>query len=153
MNKEWSELNKEIKKLLNKKLTFKVGIEKLIELRNILFNEWINSMKSLSIDDYSKQPFINKDGYESKTIAYSIYHVIRIEDIVLNTLIKNKEQIFFEDNYLDKMNSKIITTGNELMRESICDFSKTLKINELWNYAKKYLKNQMNGYCQLLMMI
>ena len=93
MNKEWSELNKEVKILLNKKSSFKDGINKLIELRILLINEWENSMKNLSIEDYSQQPFINKDGYESKTIAYSIYHVFRIEDIVLNTLIKNKEQV------------------------------------------------------------
>ena len=37
MNKEWSELNKEVKILLNKKTTFKEGICKLIELRTLLF--------------------------------------------------------------------------------------------------------------------
>ena len=136
MNKEWSELNKEVKILLNKKSSFKDGINKLIELRTLLINEWENAMKNISIEDYSKQPFINKEGYESKTIAYSIFHVIRIEDIVLNTLIKNKEQLFFKDNYQIKMNSSIITTGNELIGKTISEFSKTLNIEELWNYAK-----------------
>ena len=136
MNKEWSELNKDAKILLNKKSSFKDGINKLIQLRTLLINEWKNAMKDLSIEDYSRQPFINKDGYESKTIAYSIYHVFRIEDIVLNTLIKNKEQVFLRDDYQNKMNLSIITTGNELMRENISEFSKTLIIEELWKYAK-----------------
>lgn len=90
MNKEWSELNKEVKILLNKKTTFKDGINKLIALRSLLFNEWKKAMSDLSIEDYSNQPFVNRDGYESKTIAYSIFHVFRIEDIVLNTLINNR---------------------------------------------------------------
>lgn len=136
MNKEWSELNKDVKILLNKKSSFKDGINKLIELRTLLINEWENAMKNISIEDYSKQPFKNTNGYESKTIAYSIYHVFRIEDIVLNTLIKNKDQIFFKDNYQNKMNSLIITTGNELIKEGISDFSKKLKMEELWKYAK-----------------
>ena len=34
------------------------------------------------------------------------------------------------------MNSSIITTGNELKGESISYFSKKLKIEELWKYAK-----------------
>ena len=34
MNKEWSELNKEVKILLNKKTSFKDGIDKLITLRS-----------------------------------------------------------------------------------------------------------------------
>ena len=136
MNKEWSELNKEVKLLLNKKSSFKDGIDKLIKLRTLLINEWENFMNNLSLEDYSKQPFVNRDGYESKTIAYSIFHVFRIEDIVLNTLINNRQQIFIRDNYQNKMNSMINTTGNELMRESISDFSKALKIEELWKYAK-----------------
>ena len=137
MNKEWSQLNKQIKILLNKKSSFKDGISKLIELRTLLYNEWESAMKDLPIEYYSTQPFINRDGYESKTIAYSIFHVFRIEDIVLNTLINNRQQIFISDNYQNKMNSSIITTGNELKRESISSFSKALKIEELWNYAKK----------------
>lgn len=137
MNKEWSEKNKEVKLLLNNRVSFNEGIKELIKLRTLLFYYWFDSMKELSNDDYSKQPFIAKEGYESKTISYSIYHVFRIEDIVLNTLIKNKQQIFTRDNYQNKMNSSIITTGNELKKECIFNFSKKLKIEELWNYAKE----------------
>ena len=140
MNKEWSELNKEVKILLNKKTSFKDGIDKLIALRSLLFNEWKKAMSDLSIEDYSKQPFINKVGYESKTIAYSIFHVFRIEDIVLNTLINNRTQIFFRDDFHNKIHSPIITTGNELQNESISEFSKLLSIEELWNYARKVFK-------------
>ena len=137
MNKEWSQLNKEVKTLINKKFSFKDGIEKLVKLRTLLINEWQKSLKDLSTEDYAKQPFINKNGYESKTIAYSIFHVFRIEDIVINTLIKNKQQIFIRDDYQNKMNALINTTGNELMKHEISDFSKTLIIDELWKYAKK----------------
>ena len=92
MNKEWSNLQKEVMLLLKKKDTFNEGINKLVDFRTILFNEWYNAMHNLSKENYTKQPFINKPGYESKTIGYSIYHVFRIEDIVLNTLIKKKNK-------------------------------------------------------------
>ena len=145
MKREWSDLNKEVKALLDKKTTFIDGIKKLINLRTILLNEWFDSMKNLSIEDYSKQPFINKDGYESKTIAYSIYHVFRIEDIVLNTLINNRQQIFFKGNYYIKINSSIITTGNELAKENIRIFSEGLNVNELWEYSKNVF-NESNKW-------
>ena len=51
MNKEWSELNKDAKNLLNKKSSFKDGINKLIQLRTLLINEWTNAMKDLSIEE------------------------------------------------------------------------------------------------------
>ena len=136
MNKEWSNLQKEVMLLLKKKDTFNEGINKLVDFRTMLFNEWYNAMHNLSKENYTKQPFINKPGYESKTIGYSIYHVFRIEDIVLNTLINKKEQIFFKDDYKNKMNSKIITTGNELVKEEIGEFSKWLDIYYLWEYAR-----------------
>lgn len=140
MNKSWSEINKEVKGLLNKRDTFNEGINKLISLRNLLFTEWKKELNKLSLLDYSKQPYINKKGYDSKTIAYSIFHVARIEDIVLNTLIKKEEQIFIRDNYKSKLNSSIITTGNELKKEEISFFSKELNINELWNYFNNVLE-------------
>lgn len=34
--------------------------------------------------------FVNADGYHSKTIAYSLYHIFRIEDIVAHTVIAQK---------------------------------------------------------------
>lgn len=39
-------------------------------------------------------PFINAEGYHSKTIAYSLYHIFRIEDIVAHSVIAKDEQIF-----------------------------------------------------------
>ncbi|MFA6675688.1 MAG: phage head-tail adapter protein, partial [Bacilli bacterium] len=89
MNKEWSNTQKEAMILINKRSTFESGIKKLIWLRTVLFNQWINSMKDIAKEDYSKMPFPCHKGYESKTIGYSIYHVFRIEDIVLNSLIIN----------------------------------------------------------------
>ena len=38
-------------------------------------------------------PFAKAEGYHSKTLAYSIWHVFRIEDIVLHTLILNNSQV------------------------------------------------------------
>lgn len=44
------------------------------------------------------------------------------------------EQIFFAKDYQKRINSPIITTGNELVKEQIGDFSKQLNINELYQY-------------------
>ena len=133
MNKEWSEKNKRIQQLL-KKATFKEGINELLTLREILMKEMLSWRDELRVEDFSAIPFINADGYHSKTIAYSLWHIFRIEDIVTHTLIKKDEQIFFRGNYKEKMNASIITTGNELVKEQIADFSKMLDINVLYEY-------------------
>ncbi len=144
MNKDWSELQKQVKAFLNRRDTFDEGIAKLIELRNVLFEEITRIFKEVPIDYFSMQPFVNSKGYECKTIAYSMYHIFRIEDIVMNTLINNDTQIFFKNDYKNKLNSPIITTGNELEKEEIALFSKQLNISQLYNYIKEVYEHSNN---------
>ena len=134
MNKEWSELNKTMQMQIKKKDTFELGIKTLLTLREALMKQIMQFRNELSIDDYSAMPYINAKGYHNKTIAYSLWHIFRIEDIVMHTLICADEQIFFKENYDSRINSPIITTGNELVKEEIGEFSNKLSIEELYNY-------------------
>lgn len=134
MNKEWSELNKIMQVQLKKKDTFKIGIDTLLNLRSQLMQTLVSFKEELSREDFNSIPFINADGYHSKTIAYSIWHIFRIEDIVVHTVINEDEQVFFAGNYQERINSPIITTGNELIQQQIADFSKQLNLEELYSY-------------------
>lgn len=134
MNYEWSALNKTMQNQLQKKDGFSDGINTLLVLRQNLLKEILNFREVLKRDDFDKMPFINAKGYHNKTIAYSLWHIFRIEDIVTHTLIKNDNQIFFEKDYQKRINSPIITTGNELVKEEISDFSKCLNLDELYEY-------------------
>ena len=134
MNKEWSELNKSMQLQLKKKDTYKDGISVLFELRNSLWDTLISYKKGLSREGFDAIPFINADGYHSKTIAYSLWHVFRIEDICAHTLVKGDEQVFFKKGYQAKIKSPIITTGNELVKQEIADFSKQLDLDALYAY-------------------
>lgn len=135
MNKDWSELNKTMQRQLKKKDTYKAGIDTLFDLRNQLMKTLIAFHEELSREDFDAIPFINANGYHSKTIAYSIWHIFRIEDIVAHTLISENEQVFFSGNYQERINSPIITTGNELVKEQIANFSKQLNLQELYSYV------------------
>lgn len=134
MNKEWSELNKTMQLQIKKKDTFSSGINTLLTLREELMKQILQFKKELSFDDFSAIPYMNAKGYHSKTIAYSLWHIFRIEDIVAHTLITDDEQILFKKDYQRRINSPIITTANELVKEEIRDFSEKLSIVELYNY-------------------
>lgn len=137
MNKEWSELNKTMQSQIKNRDTYRNGINTLFELRDQLMKTVISFRDKLSRNDFNAIPFINAEGYHSKTIAYSLWHIFRIEDIVAHTLINCDEQIFFSGDYQKRINSPIITTGNELVRNDISDFSKELDINELYSYISE----------------
>ena len=134
MNKEWPDLNKKMQLQIKKKDTFYLGIETLLLLRKDLMTQILDFKNVLSREDFNASPFINSNGYHSKTIAYSLYHIFRIEDIVANSLIKKDTEIFFQNDYYSRMKSSIITTGNELVKEEIVNFSSKLDLNELYEY-------------------
>ena len=87
MNKERSELNKTMQVQIKKKETYKMGIDTLLSLRSQLMQILVSSKEELCRENFNAIPFINADGYHSKTIAYSIWHIFRIEDIVVHTVI------------------------------------------------------------------
>lgn len=134
MNKEWSELNKAMQTQIKRKDTYKAGVDTFLILRNQLMQTLTSFNEGLDREEFNAIPFINADGYHCKTIAYSIWHIFRIEDIVAHTLIGEDEQVFFAGNYQKRIHSPIITTGNELVKQQIADFSKQLNLEELYSY-------------------
>ena len=136
MNKEWSEKNKKMQSLIGKEATFAEGIEVLLDLRNDLFTQISYIASSYPEEAFYQMPFAGADGYHSKTLAYSMWHIFRIEDIVAHTLIGGDEQVLFAGKWQKRTGSPIITTGNELKGQEIAEFSKKLDVKALFEYCK-----------------
>lgn len=133
MNQEWSELNKTMQLQLKKEESFSDGINTLLVLRKRLMEELLSMKKELAPENFVAMPFPNAKGYHCKTIAYSIWHIFRIEDIVVHSLILQENEII--GNYQASIGAPIITTGNELSGEQIVEFSQKLDLNSLYQYA------------------
>ena len=122
--------------LIGKEASFAEGIDTLIDLRNDLFGQISETVKECPADAFYQMPFAGADGYHSKTLAYSMWHIFRIEDIVAHTLIAGDEQVLFAGDWQKKIGSTIITTGNELKGSEIAEFSKKLDVKALYEYCK-----------------
>ena len=136
MDKDWSEKNKRMQTLIGKEATFREGLEVLFELRSDLFGQVTSIVNTYPKEAFYQMPFAGADGYHSKTLAYSLWHIFRIEDIVAHTIIAGDEQILFTGDRLKKTGSPIITTGNELKGDKIAEFSKKLDVKALYGYCK-----------------
>lgn len=73
-------------------------------------------------------PFPNAKGYHSKTIAYSLRHIFRIEDIVAHLLIADDEQVFFRGRLSKENPCTDYYNRKELVKEEIEEFSKQLNV-------------------------
>lgn len=128
-------MNKAMQSQLKKESTFSDGIKTLFMLRADLFSELLRFKAELNREEFNAIPLLGANGYHSKTIAYSVWHIFRIEDIVAHTLIAGDEQVFFSKNYKERIGAPIVTTGNELIGERIAEFSAQLNLDKLYRYA------------------
>lgn len=149
MNQEWSALNQTMQLQLRKKDTFAAGLHTLLALRAQLMETMCSFRDTLSREDFHAMPFPNANGYHSKTVAYSLWHIFRIEDITAHTLICGDTQVFFRNDWQKRMNAPIITTGNELHGQQIADFSVQLDIDALYAYIFE-VKNSTETILQQL---
>jgi len=150
MDKEWSEKNKKMQTLISKEATFDEGIKILLELRAELFEQIASIVKTFPSVAFYQLPFGEGEGNHHATLAWSLWHIFRIEDIVAHTLIQKDSQILLTGAWLKKTNSPIITTGNELDGEAMKDFSKNLDIKATYDYCKAVMEstNEMLGQLQ-----
>ena len=141
MDKNWSEMNKEMQALIAKNATFRDGIEMLLTLRKSLFEQVTQIVSTYPEEAFYRMPFAGAEGYHSKTLAYSIWHIFRIEDIVAHEMIAEDQQVLFREDFQTALHSPIVTTGNELVGDEIAAFSKQLNIQVLYLYAQEVMQS------------
>jgi hypothetical protein len=141
MNQEWADKNKKMQALLGKEASFREGIEVLIELRNDLFGLIASIAENYPPEAFSAMPFAGAKGYQSKTLAYSMWHIFRIEDVVAHTLIRQDAQILFAGGWQERIKSPLITTGNELQGAEIAAFSEQMDVKALCEYCKAVMES------------
>ena len=141
MNREWSEKNRQMQSLIGKKESFSEGIAVLLELRNDLFGQITSIADTYPAEAFYQMPFAGVKGYHSKTLSYSMWHIFRIEDITAHTLISRDSQVLFTEDWLRRINSPIITTGNELKGGEIAAFSEQLDVRSLYEYCSAVMNS------------
>ncbi len=150
MDKEWSEKNKRMQALISQSATFAEGIKVLLDLRAGLFEQITSIVKTFPPEAFYQMPFGAGAGNHCTSLAWSLWHTFRIEDIVAHTLILKDAQILFQDDWLDKTQSPVITTGNELDGKAMIDFSRKLDIKATYDYCKAVMDstNEMLEHLQ-----
>ena len=133
---ERSEIFKSFQANIKKKDSFNKGKQDLLGLRADFSLMYEHIFSVLDEEDFCKMP-LSKD----KTVAYYLYHMLRIEDIISNSLIAGREQLFFSQGFDISLKSPIITTGNELSREEAAEFSKKLDLVQLKVYIDAVMAN------------
>jgi hypothetical protein len=133
---ERSAIFKSFQSNIKKSVSFDEGKANLLALRKELSVICDNIFEVCNDEDFCKMPLKS-----DKTIAYYLYHLYRIEDAVSNILIADKEQLFFEEHFDKRLNAPITTTGNEIARDGLIEFSQALDLKQLKEYIVAVMAN------------
>lgn len=66
--------------------------------------------------------------------AWCIWHITRIEDVVMNILVADTPQIFYEEGWFDRIGTRFFAIGNEMAPDEIAEFSQSVDLANLHAY-------------------
>jgi hypothetical protein len=140
ISNDWSNKQNTLKILLSKEQTFDDGIKLLLEMHSLLHDKKIftdvaetfynNLWENLNVE--TCKIISNKET----SILWNIWHITRIEDIVANDLIGNKDEMLNNEIQM-KLNIKIKDTGNAMTYGEIEYLNKNINIKSLKDYRGK----------------
>ena len=137
--KSWNENIKKLRDIILKQDKIEKSINMCLELHAMVHSCDMSDIDIKTFEDelwegLDENTFRMATNEKRRTIAYGIWHSTRIEDITMNVLVSGDEQVFNVGNWKEKLNSKIIDTGNALTEEQILKFSRDINMQELKNY-------------------
>ena len=128
----------ELRKLIKSVKNFNSAIDFAIDVHAITHTSQISPGDSSTFCDEILDGLVNEDycimpTEKDDTIAWHLWHIARIEDLVGNLLIAEQPQVF-NDDWMTKMNVIVKDTGNAMTDSEIIDFSEKVHKQELINY-------------------
>ncbi len=137
INNELSEQHKELIRIIRRKDKLDEAIELFLDIHsqlhsNVVSHDKPNYVNPL-INDLKDNEYKIMPNKTDETIAWTIWHITRIEDLTMNILIADEKQVFNND-WKVKMNVNVSDTGNAMTDDEIMKLSKDMFIEELLKY-------------------
>jgi hypothetical protein len=142
--KTWNEKQKKLKALLPVEKTFNDGKKLLLEMHSLLHDKKVYKTKVETFYD-NLWKNLNEEtckiiSNKETSILWNIWHITRIEDLIANIVIENKEEIFNAD-IQKELNIKIKDTGNAMTYAEIELLNENINIKALREYRNKVGKS------------
>jgi hypothetical protein len=140
VSKNWNDKQKNLKLWLPNPKTFNKGRNLLLEMHSLLHDKKVYKTITGTFYDNLWANLIEETcrviSNKETSILWNIWHITRIEDIISNIVIGNKETIFNKE-IQSKMNIKITDTGNAMSHSDMELFNKEINIKSLKEYRIK----------------
>lgn len=134
----WNPQQKLFKSIMKKEERFDDAKELILYLHSMVHISKVYSLDGITLedevwDDVSSFDFVTMPTIKDATIAWNIWHITRIEDLVVNILIANDKQVL-DAGWLSRLGVDITDTGNAMSDDEIISLSNKLNMVELQGY-------------------
>jgi hypothetical protein len=135
----WGSKQKLLRNILLKSDKFEEAIKLCLEQHAMVHSSEMSQINAVTFEDelwegLDETAFRTMPTVKDETIAWSLWHLTRIEDITINILVADVDQVINTDNWLKKLHIKICDTGNSMTDEEIVELSSEVNMQELRNY-------------------
>ena len=135
----WSSNQNMLRVLLGKTDSFDEAMSLCLMQHAMVHSAKVSGLSCKTFEDelwenLEEKVFRTSLGAKGRTVAYGIWHSSRIEDITMNILVANCEQVIRSDRWPERINTKVLDTGNAMSTQDILEFSEKINMQELRNY-------------------
>ena len=137
--KQWNPKQALLRKIIVKTERFDQTLKLCLDMHSFLHDSRISGSNIKTYmdelwDNLTDEQFRYIPPKRDVSIAWDIWHITRIEDLVANILITSSTQVFNEGQWMKKMGIKVTDTGNAMNRKEIEDFTRRINMKALYNY-------------------
>ena len=138
MEEDYNAQVDELRRLLKSPKTFQPAIDQALTLHAMTHTGAVSSSEPPTfcdslLDGLEDQDFSVMPTAKDETIAWHLWHIARIEDLVGNLLIAEGTQVL-DDAWMDRLGVGVRDTGNAMTDQQIMDFSKRVEKQALLQY-------------------
>lgn len=99
-----------------------------------LENYPLHSLEDELLNDITDEQFRRIPSNNERSVAWSVWHIARIEDATMNVLVAGKVQVLEQGQWLPRLNIAQRHTGNLMTKEEIANLSATIDMMALRAY-------------------
>ncbi len=92
------------------------------------------SLEDLILDDMTEDQMRRIPRGSEHSVAWTIWHIARIEDIAMNILVVNEQQLFLENDWLGRLNIEYKDSGFAMDDRGVAELSQTIDLEALRTY-------------------
>lgn len=137
--RRWSADQKQLRALLESGTNLQEAKELFYSQHAVLHSQEMSGMGSWSyadevFSDLEEEQLRKIPPNQVHSLLWILWHISRIEDMTMNILVGNNDQIYIRQDWVKKLNSPILHSGNEISAKDIRTLNHEVDLDQLFYY-------------------